>query len=95
MYETNTKERFCKDPEELLEAESVVCVEKNVGNLGPLFGSCITRKELPTQRRHSGYLNRVRSLHSTLRRENRPWGKEDDVITQPAQEICFRHGELI
>jgi len=73
----------------------VVCAERNVGNLGGPFGSCPARKELPTSRRHSGYLRGVRSFHSTLRRESRPHGEGNDVVTQPAQEICSRHGELI
>ncbi len=95
LSETKTKEPQCKALEELPGSKSVVCAERNVGNLGDPFGSCIARKELPTKRRHSGYLRGVRSFHSTLRRESRPRGEGNDGITQSAQEICSRHGELI
>ncbi len=95
LSETNTKEPLCKALEGLPGSKSVVCAERNVGNLGAPFDSCSDRKELPTQRRHSGYLRGVRSFHSTLRRESRPHGEGNDVITQSAQEICSRHGELI
>ncbi len=94
LSKTETKEPFCKVLEELPGSKSVVCAERNVGNLGDPFGSCIARKELPTIRRHSGYLRGVRSFHSTLRRESRPHGEGNDVITQPAQEKWSRQGEL-
>ena len=38
LSETNTKEPLCKALEELPKGQSVVCVERNVGNLGaPLW----------------------------------------------------------
>ena len=94
LSETNTKEPFCEALEELPGSKSVVCAERNVGNLGDPLSSCRDRKERPTQRRSSGYFWGVRSSHSTWRRESRPRGKGDDADTQSAQEICSRHGEL-
>jgi len=94
LSETNTKEPFCKALEELPGSQSVVCAERNVGNLGAPLSSCVDRKELATQRRSSGYSWGVRSSHSTRRRESRPRGEGDDVDTQFAQETCSRHGEL-
>ena len=54
LSETETKESFCETLEGLPGSKSVVCAERNVGNLGDPFGSCLVRKELPTKRRHSG-----------------------------------------
>ena len=94
LSETNTKEPSCEALEELPGSKSVVCAERNVGNLGAPLSSCRDRKELPTRRRRSGYTRGVRSSRSTWRRESRPRGKGDDADTQSAQEICSRHGEL-
>ncbi len=94
LPETNTKEPFSKALEEPPGSQSVVCAERNVGNLGAPLSSCVDRKERATQRRSSGYSWGVRSSHSTRRRESRPHGEGDDVDTQSAQEICSRHGEL-
>ena len=95
LSETNTKEPHGKVLEGLSGSKSVACVERNVGNLGGLKGSCANRKEKPTQRRFSGYSWGVRSFHSTLRRESRSHGVGNDGTTQSAKEIWFRQGELI
>ncbi len=86
LSETNTKEPSCEALEEPSGSKSVVCAERNVGNLGDPLSSCRDRKERPTKRRSSGYSWGVRSSIVLGGGRADHMGKEATVLRSPQRK---------